>query len=123
VTFMCVPVVYSHPVHISFELKGTFDSGEETSGRRGVNGLIRSRKRTVLLSACCSSWSTRPCGHRNFGGSNLRPLILTAWLRSQLPRLEWENQEGKTKARKIGPGRLDLNAPDMEGREGRLTLF
>ena len=56
-------------------------------------------------------------------GRNLRPLILTAWLRSQLPRLEWENQEGKTKARKIGPGRLDLNAPDMEGREGRLTLF
>ena len=47
--------VYSRPVHISLELKGTFDSGDETSGSSGVKGLIKSRKRTVLLSANCAS--------------------------------------------------------------------
>lgn len=35
------------PVHINFWLKGTLVSGEATSGRRGVKGLIKSRKRTV----------------------------------------------------------------------------
>lgn len=34
------------PVHISFWLNGTLVSGAATSGRRGVNGLIKSRKRT-----------------------------------------------------------------------------
>lgn len=37
------------PVHISFWLKGTLVSGAATSGRRGVKGLIKSRKRTVDL--------------------------------------------------------------------------
>lgn len=36
------------PVHISFWLKGTLVSGAATSGRRGVKGLIRSRKRTRM---------------------------------------------------------------------------
>lgn len=35
------------PVHMSFWLNGTLVSGEATSGRRGVKGLIKSRKRTV----------------------------------------------------------------------------
>lgn len=34
-------------VHTSFRLKSILVSGAETSGRRGVKGLIRSRKRTV----------------------------------------------------------------------------
>jgi hypothetical protein len=34
------------PVHINFWLKAIFDSGAATSGRRGVKGLMRSRKRT-----------------------------------------------------------------------------
>lgn len=34
------------PVHINFWLKLTLDSGAATSGRRGVKGLMRSRKRT-----------------------------------------------------------------------------
>lgn len=38
------------PVHINFWLKGTFVSGAATSGRRGVKGLIKSRKRTKALS-------------------------------------------------------------------------
>lgn len=36
------------PVHMSFWLKGTLlVSGAATSGRRGVKGLIKSRKRTA----------------------------------------------------------------------------
>jgi len=34
------------PVHINFWLNAIFDSGAATSGRRGVKGLMRSRKRT-----------------------------------------------------------------------------
>jgi len=51
--FKAVPSIHAlarkrrTPVHINFWLKGTFVSGEATSGRRGVKGLIRSRKRTV----------------------------------------------------------------------------
>ena len=35
------------PVHINRWLNDTFDSGADTSGRRGVKGLMRSRKRTA----------------------------------------------------------------------------
>jgi len=40
------------PVHISFWLNGTFVSGCWTSGRNGVKGLMRSRKRTAQRATC-----------------------------------------------------------------------
>jgi hypothetical protein len=40
---------YAHtPVHMSFWLNGTLVSGEATSGRMGVKGLIKSRNRTIF---------------------------------------------------------------------------
>jgi hypothetical protein len=54
------------PVHIRRWLKGVFVSGDETSGKRGVKGLMRSRKRRPLMIAgvllCGSSESE---GQRN----------------------------------------------------------
>ena len=47
---MLLAVFSSHgltPVHINFWLNAIFVSGAATSGRRGVKGLIRSRKRTA----------------------------------------------------------------------------
>lgn len=46
---MTKKIIKVNPVHISFWLNGTFDSGDATSGRRGVKGLIRSRKRTAMM--------------------------------------------------------------------------
>jgi hypothetical protein len=42
-------IIRVNPVHINFWLKGTLVSGAATSGRRGVKGLIRSRKRSPLM--------------------------------------------------------------------------
>lgn len=41
-----IPILLT-PVHINFWLNAIFDSGAATSGRRGVNGLMRSRNRTA----------------------------------------------------------------------------
>ena len=46
--YVLVSLIVRTPVHISFCWKGVFElSGEATSGRKGVKGLMRSRNRTI----------------------------------------------------------------------------
>jgi len=61
-------------------LNGTLVSGEATSGRRGVNGLIKSRKRTVLVSISRDFYfSQGKLWIARFGDrvQHLHPLIVT----------------------------------------------
>ena len=79
------------PVHIIFDWKGVLVSGDETSGRRGVKGLMRSRNRTVVnVSHRLIAWIL-------FAGSRLTAAHLDGV--EGLSALElfgrgWKNEEG-----------------------------